>query len=202
MILLGSIKKAASVDLKSLSDKELYDHSIFLAKKSYSCLWFMTPSWSLLARRAYDEQILRIEELRKENRELLSDLEKRLSPTLVGLNVNEKSAEVKFKLAKDVMVSFAAHFTTMLEGAENYVEVDIVDPAVNQHYTLLIQRKAKKTPHQLRKEFENQVNSLVEYFDLHDQGDHWTTCAGDCGCSCHISPPCSHCVSHKISKEV
>jgi hypothetical protein len=46
-------------------------------------------------------------------------------------------------------------------SAENYVEIGLYEAKTNQHYTLVIQKSGKQTPHQMRQKAETERDALT-----------------------------------------
>jgi uncharacterized membrane-anchored protein YhcB (DUF1043 family) len=112
------------------------------------------------------------------------------------------------KVAQQTITHIAASLAVLLDTAENYVEIELHDANSSQKYTLTIQRRQMKTPHQLRREAEeevkilkSQIENLKEHFGFRDGGEFFYTCGSDCRCNCGIGvTPCSHCEKHTILK--
>jgi hypothetical protein len=89
---------------------------------------------------------------------------------ILGWNMNAGVTDLQVSMALETAAGLVTAAKTFLTatGAENYVEQHVHDRETGERYTLTIQRPGKKTPHELRRqaEFElderlTQVNRVV-----------------------------------------
>jgi len=91
-----------------------------------------------------------------------------------GLNIENGVATLSLEPAREILLTLVASMRTMLDshGAENYLETEITTPSValdlqdgqnpRDSYTVTIQRRHGRTPHQFRQQAEARVAELEE----------------------------------------
>jgi hypothetical protein len=82
---------------------------------------------------------------------------------LKSVNLDDVRTSVSFEVAEEIMAILAESMHVWLKnGSCNYVESTVLDKHNEQEYTLYLQRKSGKTPHELRVEAEERAREAEE----------------------------------------
>jgi hypothetical protein len=82
---------------------------------------------------------------------------------LTAVNLDDVRTSVSFEVAEGILAILAESMHVWLKnGSCNYVETTVLDRHNEQEYTLHLQRKSGKTPHQLRAEADERAKQAEE----------------------------------------
>lgn len=87
---------------------------------------------------------------------------------LASMQVEDGAAALRLVLAHDLAVKMTTAFQTILDanpGATNYVEQEFYPRGSRDPYVFVVCKPAGKTPHQLRREAEDQAKRLADDLD-------------------------------------
>jgi hypothetical protein len=82
---------------------------------------------------------------------------------LTAVNLDDVRTSISFEVAEGIMAILAESMHVWLKnGSCNYVETTVLDKHNEQEYTLHLQRKSSKTPHDLRVEADERAKEAEE----------------------------------------
>lgn len=101
--------------------------------------------------------------------ELLAEVQRlqAYEPKLLGIEVGPRSAEIRLAVAKGAMALLVRAFD-QLNGTANYSETEI--STEGRHYRVIVQNCDKPTPHELKNQAFDLLNTMYQRTGLIDNG--------------------------------
>ncbi|KQX27507.1 hypothetical protein ASD97_24715 [Streptomyces sp. Root63] len=113
-----------------------------------------------------------------------------------ALTIRDGVATLELAEATEMVRIFAAGMRGVLDGATNYVEMEMTDGSTGEGFTVTVRRRERPTPHELRQQAEARVEELTAELAVARQLLGTTTSAGPAAVpstAAMLSTPCDAC---------